>query len=134
MPTHSEAVYTACISPLQDDRIKFNQTDWFNLLRICLVCPCHKLYRVNFANCEIWGKYVKIWYFANICLVKVRIPKSFWACEQTLMICRTSYFISTKSKNRKIQISFLTCVFYKLHPALLKDRFLKKMLNMSKNL
>ena len=30
-----------------------------------------------FWKCEIWGNFVKIWYFVNNCLIKARILKSF---------------------------------------------------------
>ena len=39
------------------------------------------MFQLNFKNticvCEIWGNFMKNWYFTNNCLIKVQISKSF---------------------------------------------------------
>ena len=60
--------------------------------RVFLPCYCHKIYRVEAGStkipivpskfellwiCKTWGNFLKNWYFANNCLVKVQIWEFF---------------------------------------------------------
>ena len=49
--------------------------------------------------CEIWGNFLKIWYFVNNCLIKVWIWKSFrtYVTHIIVILYSTSRFVSTES-------------------------------------
>ena len=88
--------------------------NWQKWKRVFLPCPWHKIYRVEavglkssnynwkimiFAICEIWGNFVKNWYFVNNCLIKVQIWKSFrtYVTHISVFIFRILYFVSPES-------------------------------------
>ena len=63
--------------------------NWQKWKSAFLTCPCHEIYRVEAVGlksssytlekwwflwiCEIWGNFMKNWYFVNYCFIKVRI-------------------------------------------------------------
>ena len=114
--------------------------NWQKWKRVFLTCSCHRIYRVEAVGlktsnytwkimifvdiCKIWGNFVKNWYFVNNCLIKVQILKYY--CNYLTHTTFRFYIISFQVK---IDFPSQFCIFYrKNHLALLKDRFLKKMI------
>ena len=97
--------------------------NWQKWKRVFLLCPCHKIYRVEavglrtpnyswkimiFVN--IWGNFVKNWHFLNNCLIKVWILKFFciYVTHFILIIWCTPHFVSTIKTDFPSQF----CIFY----------------------
>ena len=73
-------------------------SDWQHWKRVFLPCYCHDIYRVEAVGqipitlqklrylwiFEIWGNFLKNRYFANNCLIEVRIWEFFYTCSYPL--------------------------------------------------
>ena len=87
--------------------------NWQNWKRVFLSSYCHGIYRVEALGlkkssyiwkimilliCEIWGSFLKIQYFANNFLIKVRIWEIFFThvTHIIVIILHTANFVSTK--------------------------------------
>ena len=99
------------LSEVKDNLTAHNWQKWKK--SAFLTCHCHEIYREDVVGlksphkylkklwflwiCEIWGNFVKNWYFVNNCLIKVRILKFFctYVTHIIVIIWRTPHFAST---------------------------------------
>ena len=67
--------------------------------------------------CEIWGNFVKNWYFVNNCLIKVWIKKFFCTCVTHIIVIiwRTPYLVCFYLIDFQLNTDFPSqfCVFYR---------------------
>ena len=122
--------------------------NWQKWNSIFLICPRHEIYKVErwskqfqlyFKNytflwkCEIWGDFVKNWYFVNNCLIKVnsnlKIPLHICDTYNCDYLPHTIFYFYLIDWQLNADFPSQFCVFYlKINYRLLKDGFLKKIL------
>ena len=117
----------SCSVLMNHDKDVLTTHNWQKWKRVFLTCPCHEIFRdeadglksckyiwkkLRFLwKCEIWGNFVKIWYFVNNCLRGYCTPGPyFWrlcAFSQKIKQLRTKYpmdLVRNVPRNSKITV------------------------------
>ena len=117
-------------------KMHLNGSQLAKLTKVVLSCYCHEAVGLNISiilkeynfcvNVTFGAIFLKNRYFANNCLIKVRIWEFLFThiTHINVIILRTANFVSTKW----ILVGFLLNTNFPSHLALLKDWFIKKML------